>query len=93
MEMRSASRLPDDGFAEDVFGEAVGVDVGGVEEVDAGFDADVDEAGGFCDVGGAPGFEEFVAAAEGAGAEAEDGDFEAGVAELSVFHGGKDARD
>ena len=82
-----------DGFAEDFFGDAVGINVGGVEEIDAGVEADVDEAGGFGDVAAAPGFEEFVAAAKGAGAEAENGDLQAGVAELSEFHGGKDARD
>jgi|SRR5580704_22928 hypothetical protein len=35
-----------DGFAEDFFGEALGIDVGGVEEVDAGVEADVDKARG-----------------------------------------------
>ena len=82
-----------DGFAEDFFGDAVGINVGGVEEIDAGVEADVDEAGGFGDVAAAPGFEEFVGAAEGAGAEGENGDLKSGVAELSEFHGGKDARD
>ena len=77
-----------DGFAEDGFAVAVGVDVGGVEEVAAGFHADVDEVGGFFVLGGAPGFEELVGAAEGAGAEAELGDFEAGAAERAVVHGG-----
>ena len=76
-----------DGFAEDGFAVAVGVDVGGVEEVTAGFHADVDEMGGFGVLGGAPGFEEVVGAAEGAGAEAELGNFEAGAAEGAVLHG------
>jgi hypothetical protein len=76
-----------DGFAEDFFGKATGVDVGGVEKIDAGFEADVDEARSFRDVTAAPGFEEFVAAAEGAGAETENGNLQAGMAELSIFHG------
>src|ERR1700690_3767316 len=76
-----------DSFAEDFFGEAAGVDVCGVEEVDAGFEADVNEARGFGDVTGAPGFEKFVAAAERAGAETENGNLQAGMAELSEFHG------
>ena len=59
-----------DGLAGDFFGEAVGIDVGGVEHVEAGVEADVYEAGGFGHVARAPGFEEFVAAAECAGAEA-----------------------
>ena len=42
-------------------------------------------------VAGAPGFEEFVAAAERAGAETENGNLETGMAELSEFHGGLDA--
>jgi hypothetical protein len=75
-----------DGFAEDDFAVAVGVDVGGVEEVTAGFHADVDEVFGFGVLGAAPGFEEFVGATEGAGAEAELGDFDAGAAERAVVH-------
>ena len=82
-----AVALAGDGFAEDFFGEAAGVDIGGVEEIDAGFEADVDEARGFGDVAGAPGFEEFVAAAERAGTETENGNLQAGMAELSEFHG------
>jgi len=76
-----------DGFAEDFLGDSIGVNIGGVEEVDAGFEANIDEAGGLGDVGRAPGFEKFIRAAKGAGAEAEDGDFEARIAKLSVFHG------
>ncbi len=76
-----------DGFAEDDLAVAVGVDVGGIEEVTAGFHADVDEVFGFGVLGAAPGLEEFVAATEGAGAEAELGDFEAGAAEGAVVHG------
>src|SRR5580704_4056292 len=75
-----------DGFAEDFFGEAAGVDIGSVEEIDAGFEANVDESRSFGDVAGTPGFEKFVAAAKGAGAETENGNLQAGMAELSEFH-------
>ena len=40
-----------DGLAEDFFREAVGVDVGGVEEIDAGLHADINELARFLDVG------------------------------------------
>ena len=44
-----------DGAAEYGLAAAVGVDVGGVEEVEAGFHADVDDLAGFGDVlSGAP---------------------------------------
>ena len=57
-----------------------------VEHVQAGFKADVDQRRRLGHVGGAPGLEEFVAPAEGAGAEAEHGDLEARSAEAAVFH-------
>jgi len=60
-----------EGFAEDFLGLAVGVDIGGVKEIDAGFEADVDEAAGFGYVGFAPGFEKVATATEGSGAETE----------------------
>ena len=75
-----------DGLAEDLFALAVGVAVGGVEEVAAGFHADVDELARFVRLRIPPRGEEFVRGAEGAGAEAELGDFEAGAAESAVFH-------
>ncbi len=59
--------------AEDLLGGAVGVDVGGVEEGDAGVDGDVEQAAGLGLVGGAPGAEQRAPAAEGAGAEGERG--------------------
>jgi len=58
-----------DGSAENFFGGSVGVAVGSVEEVDAGIEAEGDEIFCFFELGGAPGFEEFVGAAESAGAE------------------------
>jgi hypothetical protein len=75
-----------DGFAKDFFGEAARINVGSVEEVGARVEADVYKARGFGNVAGAPGFEEFVAAAECAGAKTENGNLQAGMAELSEFH-------
>ena len=75
-------------MAEDFLGEAFGVDVGGVKEIDARVEADVDQASGFGNVAGAPGFEEFGAAPERAGAETENGNLEAGMAKLSELHAG-----
>ena len=57
------------------------VDVGRVEHVQAGVEADVDQPRGLGDVACAPGLEELAAAAERAGAEAQDGDLESRAAE------------
>ncbi len=76
-----------DGVTEDFLGEAVGIGVGGVKHIQAVFEADINEAGGFGGAGGAKGFEEVAAATEGAGAEDKRRDFEAGRAKQSVFHG------
>ena len=70
-----------DGVAEDFLGCAGGVNIGGIKHGEAGFETNVHHAAGLGDVGGAEAFEGFGIAAEGAGAEAEEGDFEAGVAE------------
>jgi hypothetical protein len=80
-----------EGFAEDLFGATVAVDVRGVEEIDADFKTDVEQMAGFFYVSGAPCAKEISIATEGSGAEAEDGDFEAGASEDSVFHGRLDA--
>jgi hypothetical protein len=69
----NAIAFADDGFAEGFFGKALGIDVGGVEEIDASVEVDVDEARGFRNVAAAPSFEEFGAAAEGAGPELRKG--------------------
>ena len=47
-----------DGFAENGFSVAGGVDIGAVEHVETGFQADVDEAGGFLHAAGAEGGEQ-----------------------------------
>jgi len=75
-----------DGLTENFFGRSVGIPVGGVEKIDAGVEADGDELFCFVDLGGAPGFEEFVGAAEGAGAEGNFGNCEAGIAEETILH-------
>ncbi len=72
---QNAGAASGDGFAEDFFGCALGINVGGVEEVDSGFETDVDEARGFFNVAVAPGVEKLAATAEGASAEAKDGNF------------------
>ena len=58
-----------------------------VEEVDAGFQANIDQPASFDCVGRAPMAEERAGAAERAGAEAEDGNFEARGPEATIFHG------
>ena len=77
-----------EGLAEDDFGLAVGVDVGGVDEVDAGVDGGFEELIGAGLVDAIDGFPDaFVGGREGHGAEADFGDEEAGVAEGVEFHG------
>ena len=78
-------------LAQDLFRAPVGVDVGRVEEVDAGFEADVDEPRGFGDVRLAPRLEELVRAAERGRAKTERRNLEAGASKQSVFHGVLDA--
>jgi hypothetical protein len=76
-----------EGLAKGLFALALGVDVGGIEEVDAGVDGGFDELVGSGLIDGAYGSEEAGAAVEGHGAETERGDEEAGVAECLVLHG------
>src|SRR5262249_12898487 len=66
--------------------QAVGVDVGRVEQVQPGVEADVHQARRPGHVGGAPGLEELVAAAERAGAETQHRHHEPRAAQLSIFH-------
>src|SRR4029077_20148950 len=77
-------------LAGDLFGAAVGVDVGGVDEVDAGIERAADDALRFLllKLADLRLYAAVVAAAEGHGAEAELGDEQAGAAEGLVFHGG-----
>ena len=59
------------GMAEEILGQAAGIDVGAVEHGDAVIEADIDQPRRPGRVGRAPRLEKVVAAAEGAGAEAE----------------------
>ena len=74
-------------FAEHLFRAAIGVDVCGIEKIDASFDADIYQAGRFRNVGVAPCFEEFVAAAKCAGSKTENGNLEARASKQSIFQG------
>jgi len=73
--------------AENRFGRTIRIDVRRVIQVDAGVEADVDEAFRLRDIGVAPGAESGPLATEGAGAEAEHGDLEARMAEIAIVHG------
>jgi hypothetical protein len=76
-----------EGLTEGLFAFALGVDIGGIEEVDADVDGGLDELVGSGLVDGADGAEEASAAVEGHGAKTERGDEEAGVAEGLILHG------
>ena len=89
VEMSDLIALAAEGLAENFFRAAVGVDIGGVEEIDAGVEADVDELVRFGDVGCCtPGVEKLLAAAKCGGAKTQNGNLEAGASEQSIFHGG-----
>ena len=76
-----------DRLAEDLLGQPARIDVGRVEHRQPGVEADVHQPRGLGDVAGAPGLEELAAAAERAGAEAQDGHAESRSAEDSILHG------
>ena len=63
----------------------------GIKEVDAGLEADVDQALGLGRLGRTPFLEKLGCAAKGAGAKAESGNFEAGASQKTIFHAGLDA--
>lgn len=71
--------------ADNLLAGALGVDVGGVYEVQPCLQADVQKPSGFVRLDIAHVFEK-VTAAEGHGAEREDGNVQAGAAEGSRFH-------
>ena len=64
VEISSWLRRPLIAWPEDRFGLAFGVDIGGVEHVESGVQADVDHARGLGDRRGAPGLEKLSRAAE-----------------------------
>jgi len=59
-----------DRLAKDLFRKPLGVNIRGIEKIDTGFEAYIDEAGRFGDIGLAPCPEKFASAAESAGAKA-----------------------
>src|SRR5262249_4479942 len=75
-----------DGLAQNLFGQPVGVDIGGVEERRAGLKRDIDEARRLLGLGVGPDPRGVAAAAESRSAEAEHRHLEAGPAEQTVFH-------
>ncbi len=74
------------GFAQNLFGRTVGIDVGTVEHVQACFQADIDHAAGFAGVNCTPCTEQGTLAAKGTGPKAECRDTQTGIPQLSVFH-------
>ncbi len=76
-----------DGLAENFLGSALGIDIGGIEKVEFMIETEVDHAGRLFRLDLAPALEEFIVAAESAGAETEYRDLETGSAELTIFHG------
>ncbi len=91
VEMRKLVAATLDCLAENGFRGAVRVAVRGVEEVDAGFEADVDELLRTGHIRIAPRAKKFVCAAKSGSAKAELRDFEAGASKKTVFHGWLDA--
>src|SRR5665213_1932841 len=73
------------GGAENLFGEALRIDVGGVEHRQPRFETDRDQAGGLLDARRAEGFE-YTTPAESPGAETQNGDLQSRTAQLSIFH-------
>ena len=75
-----------DGLAENLLGQAVGINIGAVEHVEPGVETDVEQTCRLGSASGAPVFEELVAAAKRASAEREHRDEETRAAKLPVFH-------
>src|ERR1700733_6626215 len=75
-----------EGFPQNLFGQAFRVNIRRVEQVDARFQADVHQAGGFGDIACSPGSEKVAATAKGAGTEAELRNLETGITQLTKFH-------
>ena len=74
-------------LAKDDFRIPEGVDIGRIEEIDARFEADVDQATGLRDIGLPPSFKEFVASTKRCRAEAQGRNPQARTSELPYFHG------
>ena len=78
-------------LAQHLFRAALRVNVGSVEEVDAGLEAEVDHAAGLGNIGRAPRLEKLRSAAEGRGAETQCGNLEARASQKTIFHAKLDA--
>jgi len=76
---------------QDLLRAAVGVAVGGIEQVYPSFEADVNETPRLFDLGFAEALEKLIGPAKGRGAETQCGNFEAGASQQSIFHGFFDA--
>jgi hypothetical protein len=74
--MKSAKAVKNLSLAEDLFGLAVGVNIGRIEHGNAGVETDIDEPLCLGHIAGAPGFEELGPPAEGAGPETQHRDRE-----------------
>ena len=75
-----------DGLAEDRFRQAVRIDIGGIEQIDARVEADIDEPRRLRDVAGAPRLEKLGSAAKRSRAETQHRNFQSRLAKLSKFH-------
>jgi len=75
-----------DHLTENLFREALGIDLCRIEEIDAGIEAEIDHAGSRRDIGLTEMTKELAAAAETGGAEAEDRNLQAGTPELAMLH-------
>ena len=69
-----------DGRAENFFGSALGVNVGGIKHIQSGIKADINQAFGLGDIGIAPRLEQLAAPAKRARAQGQNRHFEAGSA-------------
>jgi hypothetical protein len=77
---------PLDRLAEHLFRRTVRIDVGGVEQRDAGVEADVDQPPRLGGVACAPGAEQRPLTTERARAERQHGNAQAGRSQLPIFH-------
>jgi len=75
-----------DRFAKNLLGKAIGINVGGVEKIDSGFHAEIDELRGLGHTSLTPRAEEFTSAPKGSRAKAKYRDLQTTSAKLSKFH-------
>src|ERR1700691_4153574 len=75
-----------DRLAQNLLGEALRVDIRGVEKVDAGFHTEIDEPSSFRHICLTPCAEKFISATESRRAKTKNGNLQTTSAELSEFH-------